>query len=478
MILNLPLFQWRPIGGGGCHGIMSSITYGGNFLDKMISVLVLQIVLLILNAIFSSAEISVISLNEAKVKQMAEEGDKRAEKAAMLLKKPARFLETIESAVTFASLLSGAFVAVYIGGFLKAGCMHLLAKWNISVSGQVMSVAAIVAAALLLTYINLLFGEILPKRIAMSRTEEDSFKMVGILFFFAKIFAPLAVLLSVSSSLLLRIIGINPEEEQEVVTEEEIRMMLAEGKEQGTIQNEESKLIQNVFEFNDTTAEQVSTRRRDLVCLNLEDNAEEWEKTIRECRFSHFPIIDSNQEDVVRILDTKDYFRSEDKSKEYVMKHAVDTPYFVPENMKANVLFANMKQTRIYFAVVLDEYGGMSGIVTLHDLVEALVGELEEEEMPAKPEDIERIAEGVWRIQGCAQLDEVSETLNVEFSEIFDTFSGFVWDAIGRVPAEGEKFSIEANGLKIDVENIKNHMVDYAIVRKIPRKKIEKEPEE
>ena len=302
--------------------------------------------------------------------------------------------------------------------------------------------------------------------------------IAGILFFFAKIFAPLAVLLSVSSSLLLRIIGINPEEEQEVVTEEEIRMMLAEGKEQGTIQNEESKLIQNVFEFNDTTAEQVSTRRRDLVCLNLEDNAEEWEKTIRECRFSHFPIIDSNQEDVVGILDTKDYFRSEDKSKEYVMKHAVDTPYFVPENMKANVLFANMKQTRIYFAVVLDEYGGMSGIVTLHDLVEALVGELEEEEMPAKPEDIERIAEGVWRIQGCAQLDEVSEVLNVEFSEIFDTFSGFVWDAIGRVPAEGEKFSIEANGLKIDVENIKNHMVDYAIVRKIPRKKIEKEPEE
>ena len=242
---------------------MSSITYGGNFLEKMISVMMLQIVLIILNVLFSSAENSLISLNEAKVKQMAEEGDKRAEKAALLLKKPARFLETIESAVTFASLLSGAFVAVYIGGFLKTGCMHVFAKWNISVSGQVMSVAAIVVAALLLTYINLLFGEILPKRIAMSRTEEDSFKMVGILFFFAKIFAPLAVLLSVSSSLLLRIIGINPEEEQEVVTEEEIRMMLAEGKEQGTIQNEESKLIQNVFEFNDTTAEQVSTRRRD-----------------------------------------------------------------------------------------------------------------------------------------------------------------------------------------------------------------------
>ena len=133
--------------------------------------------------------------------------------------------------------------------------------------------------------------------------------MIGILFLVAKLFAPLAGLLHISSNIFLRIVGINPEEEQEVVTEEEIRMMLAEGKEQGTIQKEESKLIQNVFEFNDTTAEQVSTRRRDLVCLNLEDDAQEWEKTIRECRFSHFPIIDSNQEDVVGILDTKDYFR-------------------------------------------------------------------------------------------------------------------------------------------------------------------------
>ena len=138
--------------------------------------------------------------------------------------------------------------------------------------------------------------------------------------------------------------------------------------------------------------------------------------------------------------------------------------------MKANILFAHMKKVRIYFAVVLDEYGGMSGIVTLHDLVEALVGELEEEEMPAKPEDIKKIKEDVWRIQGCAQLDEVSEALGVEFPEVFDTFSGFVWDAIGRVPAEGEKFSLEVNDLKIDVKNIENHMVDYAIVRKVKKR--------
>lgn len=441
----------------------------------MIGILVLQIILIILNAIFSNAEISIIAMNDAKIKQMAEDGDKRAQKAAMLIEQPAKFLETIQVAVTFAQLISGAFVAVYFGEILKDILMKKIAVWNVSLSEQTVLALMIIVTAILLTYINLLFGEILPKRVAMSKSEDIDLKTAGVLFFFAKIFTPLAALLGLSSNLFLRLIGINPEEEQEVVTEEEIRMMLAEGKEQGTIQNEESKLIQNVFEFNDTTAEQVSTRRRDLVCLNLEDTAEEWEKTIRECRFSHFPIIDSNQEDVVGILDTKDYFRSEDKSKNYVMEHAVDKPYFVPENMKANILFANMKQTRIYFAVVLDEYGGMSGIVTLHDLVEALVGELEEEEMPAKPEDIEKMAESVWKIQGCAQLDEVSEALGVEFPEVFDTFSGFVWDAIGRVPAEGEKFSLEANGLRIDVKNIKNHMVDYAIVRKSKRKRINDE---
>ena len=408
-------------------------------------------------------------MNETKIKQMAEEGDRRAEKAVLLLEKPAKFLEAIQAAVTFAGLLSGAFVAVYFAEFVKSVVMEVFAGRMIASEQAVYGVSVIVVT-LILTYVNLLFGEILPKRAAMSKSEDDAFKMVGILFLVAKLFAPLAGLLHISSNIFLRIVGINPEEEQEVVTEEEIRMMLAEGKEQGTIQKEESKLIQNVFEFNDTTAEQVSTRRRDLVCLNLEDDAQEWEKTIRECRFSHFPIIDSNQEDVVGILDTKDYFRSEDKSKEYVMKNAVDDPYFVPENMKANILFAHMKKVRIYFAVVLDEYGGMSGIVTLHDLVEALVGELEEEEMPAKPEDIKKIKEDVWRIQGCAQLDEVSEALGVEFPEVFDTFSGFVWDAIGRVPAEGEKFSLEVNDLKIDVKNIENHMVDYAIVRKVKKR--------
>ena len=450
---------------------MSSITYGGNFLDKMISVLVLQIVLLILNAIFSSAEISVISLNEAKVKQMAEEGDKRAEKAAMLLKKPARFLETIESAVTFASLLSGAFVAVYIGGFLKAGCMHLLAKWNISVSGQVMSVAAIVAAALLLTYINLLFGEILPKRIAMSRTEEDSFKMVGILFFFAKIFAPLAVLLSVSSSLLLRIIGINPEEEQEVVTEEEIRMMVDAGSEKGTIDNEEKDMIQNVFEFDDLTIDEICVHRTDVDLLWVEDSIEEWEQLIHESRHSYYPVCGETVDDIIGVLDAKDYFRLRTKDRDHVMKEAIKQPYFVPENIKAATLFQNMKKTGNYFAVVLDEYGGMDGIITVRNLIEQLVGDLNDEAEIGQPSEIELISTDTWKIMGSASLDDVAEELKIKLPvDEYETFGGYIFGELGAVPDDGSQFELETDDLWIKVMRVKEHRVENTVVKKLPPK--------
>ena len=431
--------------------------------DSTILQIVILLVLIAINAFFAMSEIAIVTFNDNKLKKMAEDGNKRAAILHKMVSEPSKFLSTIQIGVTLAGFMAAGSAA---DKFSEPFAAFLSSYMPLPAAQTI----ALISITLLLAYFNLVLGELVPKRIAMHHPEKISLMVAPIIRFVFTISKPFVAVLSASTNLVLRLFGISADDQPEQVTEEEIRMMLAEGKEQGTIQKEESKMIQNVFEFNDTTAEQVSTRRRDLVCLNLEDDAQEWEKTIRECRFSHFPIIDSNQEDVVGILDTKDYFRSEDKSKEYVMKNAVDDPYFVPENMKANILFAHMKKVRIYFAVVLDEYGGMSGIVTLHDLVEALVGELEEEEMPAKPEDIKKIKEDVWRIQGCAQLDEVSEALGVEFPEVFDTFSGFVWDAIGRVPAEGEKFSLEVNDLKIDVKNIENHMVDYAIVRKVEKR--------
>ena len=261
--------------------------------------------------------------------------------------------------------------------------------------------------------------------------------------------------------------GINPNEEEEVVTEEDIRMMLAEGNEQGTIQDEESWMIKNIFEFDDTTAGQISTHKKEAVCLYMEDSEEEWAKIIQQSRHTYYPICGEDQDDIIGILNTKIYFRSEEKERDFIMKQAVEKPFFVPEEMRANALFNQMKQTRHYFAVVLDEYGCMFGIVTIHDLIETLVGELEEEKGPAEPADIEKMDENTWRIRGDSSLEDVAECFDEKLpTEIYDTFSGFISELIGRIPEEGEHFVCESEHLTIEVMNVKNHIVDYALVKK------------
>ena len=432
----------------------------------MIGALIIQIVLIFINAVFASAEIAVISMNDAKLKKLTQEGDTRAKKLGWLTEQPAKFLSTIQVAITLAGLLGGAFAAENFASPL----VDALLSTGLPIHRSVLHSIVVFLITLVLTYFQIVFGELVPKRLAMKKCEPMALGMAGFLFYVSKITTPLVWLLTVSTNFVLRLMKIDPNEEEEIVTEEEIRMMLAEGNQQGTIQVEESEMIQNVFELNDTFVDEVCTHRRDVAFLYLEDSEEDWAKTIQESRFTYYPICDKNQDDIVGILDTKDYFRSENRSKDYVMENAVNRPFFVPETMRINVLFARMKQMRTYFAVVLDEYGATSGIVTLHDLVEALVGDLDDEEEPLKPDDIEMIKEGVWRIAGSADLEEVNEELHIKLpDEDYDTFSGFVWGEINRVPADGESFSLEACGLKIEVKNVKNHMVDYALVRKLPK---------
>lgn len=429
----------------------------------MVGAIILQVILIFMNAVFASAEIAVISMSDAKLRHTAQEGDKRARRLAFLTEQPAKFLATIQVAITLAGLLGGAFAADNFAGPL----VSLLVRAGVPVPESVLHSAVLVVITLVLTFFSLVFGELVPKRIAMKKAEFIALGMSNMLYFVSKLFAPLVWLLTASTNGVLRVLGVNPDEEDEVVTEEEIRMMLAEGKEQGTIQEEERRLIQNVFEFDDTSAEQVSTHRRDVVFLDVEDGEEVWAKTIQESRHTYYPVCEESADNVIGILDTKDYFRSENRTIDYLMEHAVDKPVFVPEGMRANALFNKMKQAKNYFAVVLDEYGGITGIVTMHDLLELLVGEIEEEEAPPKPDDIEKLDEETWRVQGDADLQEVAETFHVDFPvDVYDTFNGLICGTIGRIPAEGEHFTCETCGLVIEVMNVKNHTVEYALVRR------------
>ena len=438
----------------------------------MMQPLILLIILIFLNAAFASAEIAVISMKDTRLKKLTEEGNSKAIKLTALTKQPARFLATIQVAITLASLLQSAFAAENFAGPL----VSVLVNAGVTIPESVLRSVCVVVITLILAYFNLVFGELVPKRVAMKKAESMALGMANILYLVSKCFAPVVWLLTASTNLMLRLLGMNPDEEGEAVTEEEIRMMLAEGNEKGTIPAEENELIQNVFEFNDISVEEICTHRRDVNLLSLSDSEEEWEEIIGSNRHTYYPVCRENSDDIIGVLDSRDYFRLKDKNRDYVMKRAVEKALFIPESMRANVLFGKMKQTRTYFAVIIDEYGGMSGIITLHDLVEALVGDLDEKEEIFKPADIEKLSETTWKIQGCADLEEVAVSLERTFpTDIYDTFNGYVCDRLGRVPSNGESFEWEGDGLHIAVKDVNNHIIGETVVQVLA---VEEEEEE
>ncbi len=422
----------------------------------MIGPILLQVILICLNAIFASAEIAVISMNETKLRTMASNEDSRALKLLSLTSQPAKFLATIQVAITLAGLLGSAFAAENFAEPL----VNLMVNAGINISENILKSGSVFVITLILAYFNLVFGELVPKRIAMKKSESMALGMSGMLYVVSKAFAPLVFLLTVSTNAILRIIGINPNENEEKISEEEIRMLLAAGNEQGTIDAEENEMIQNVFKFDDISVKQVCTHRIDVISLNVQDDIEEWEKTIHESRHKYYPIYNRDIDNIVGVLDTKDYFRINNKSKEIIMENAVDKAYFIPGGVKANVLFQNMKSTRNYFAVIIDEYGGLSGIITLHNLMEVLVGDIYENEENSKLEEIVQINETEWLIRGYANLDNVEEILEVELpTDMYDTYNGFICGLIGRVPNDGESFECEYCGLKIKVHDVENHRI-------------------
>ena len=429
-------------------------------MDQSILLMILfQVVLIMLNAIFASAEIAVISFNDMKLQKLVEEGDKRAAKLAALTAQSSKFLSTIQVAITLSGFLGSAFAADNFSGYLVAGFKAL----GIHAPESVMNSAAVVITTLILSYFTLIFGELVPKRIAMRKAEALSLALAGLLSAIAKLFAPIVWLLTISTNSILRLIGIDPDADDEEVSEESIRMMVDAGSEQGAIDMDEKEFIQNVFEFDDLTAKDIAVHRTEICFLWLEDSMEVWDETIQTNRYTRYPVCGETSDTIIGILNTKDYFRLEDKSRESVLQNAVKPAYFIPENIKADVLFNNMRRSRNTMAVVLDEYGGVSGIV-----VEQLVGELVDEE-PEEDLEIERINGGIWKIRGSAPLDEVSKAIGIEIeSENYDTLNGLIIEALGRIPKDGTQFEVDTAGLRIRVMDVQDHQVTSAIVSILP----------
>ncbi len=433
--------------------------------QSLVLLLLVQVILILLNAIFACLEIAYISTNERHLERLAKRGDRRARRLLKLSKEPARFLATIQVAITLSGFLGSAFAADHFSENVTDWLIGL----GIPLSVQVLDTVAVILITFILSYVTLVFGELVPKRLAMQRSEQLSLALSGLLWSVNKLFAPLVWLLTASTNSVLRMLGINPNAEKEPVSEEEIRMMVDESSEQGEIDTEEKQFIQNVFEFDDLTAGEISTHRTEIEALFLEDSDEKWAETIHTTRYSRYPVCDESLDKIVGVLIVRDWFRLEDRSRANVMKQVVRPPIFVSEHVKADTLFRNMRQNRTPFVVVCDEYGGIKGIVSMSDLIERLVGEIADEDDAATPEetipDIESLGEGVWKIQGMASLDDVSKALDITLeAEGCDTFSGYILGHLGEIPEDGEQVTLEVDGLAIEVREMLNRRVGEAIV--------------
>lgn len=428
----------------------------------MLGQILLQVILIGLNAIFACAEIAVISMNDTKLEQLTAQGDKRAIRLTHLTSQPAKFLATIQVAITLSGFLGSAFAADNFAGSLTKWLRSL----GVPMSERTLGTISVVIITIILSYFTLIFGELVPKRIAMKKAEKLALGMSAMISFIAKIFAPIVWVLTMSTNGILRLCGIDPEAEDDEVSEEEIRMLVDVGNRKGVIDSQEKEFIQNVFEFDDLAVGEFATHRKDISILWLEEDLEEWEQIIHDSRHTRYPVCAESVDDVVGILNVKDYFRLTDKSRENVMEQAVQQPFFVPEGIRADVLFRQMKESRNHFAVVLDEYGGMEGIVTINDLLEQLVGDLEDETNgEEKKVGIEQMDEQTFKIYGNLPLDEVARTLKVALPiEEYETFSGFVFATYGSVPVDGSRIEVNTDKLHILVTKIYEHQVEEAIV--------------
>lgn len=435
--------------------------------NSIVSLLLIQIILIALNAVFASAELAVLSVNEAKINRLADHGSKKARRLRKLLKEPAKFLSTIQIAITLSGFLGSAFAA---DGFSDP-LVDWLVGLGVTLSRNTLDTLSVIFITLVLSYFTLIFGELVPKRIAMKKSEALALEVSGIVSGISVLFKPIVWLLSVSTNTVLRMLGINPNETEEQICEEDIRMMVETGGETGAIDKDEQNFIQNVFEFDDLSVVEILTHRTDLTMLWLEDTDETWEKVICNSSFSRYPVCDGSPDRVVGVLNAKIYLREKDKNRDNIMCSALEPAYFVPETVKADVLFRNMKQTHNTFAVVLDEYGGLTGIVTIQDLIEELVGELQENPSiseTAEPQ-IRQLDCDIWEISGNAELDEIERAIGVTFdTEYINTFTGYIFDHLKGIPDDGKtNIELKLDNISVTIKEIRDHQVVLAEIKKI-----------
>jgi putative hemolysin len=411
-----------------------------------------------LNAFFASSEIAIISLNDNKIKKMAEEGHKKAKLIDNLTSEPSRFLATIQVGVTLSGLLASALASESFADILT----NAIKSTGLPVAESILKTVSLIVITLILSYFTLVFGELVPKRIAMQKPEEISMFSIRPLCFLSSLTIPFVRFLTLSTNFIIRLFGMNPDSQEERITEEEIRMMVDVGQEKGVIQGTEKEMINNIFEFDDTNASEIMTHRTDIIALPIGSNFHEVMDTVINEKYSRIPVYEESIDNIVGILQTKDLliFRETNPADSFELKNIIRHPFFVPESKKTDELFKEMKKHKTHMAIIIDEYGGTAGIVTIEDLLEEIVGNIFDE-YDDEEKEIDKIDENTFIIDGIISLDEVQDFLKVDLPvEEFETLSGFIIGELGRIPDEMEKPAVEFNGVIFKVEEVDDKRIE------------------
>lgn len=429
--------------------------------------LLLQVVLILVNAFFAATEIAVISLNENVLRHQAEDGDKKAAKLLKIVETPTRFLSTIQIGITLAGFLGSAFAADNFAGRIRDWAA---ASYQLDAgAAAAVNTLSVILITIILSFFTLVFGELVPKRIAMQKTDKVARMACGVVSVLAAFMRPIIWLLTVSTNGMLRLLHIDPNAEDDEVSEEEIRMMVDIGEEKGAIESGEKEMIENIFEFNNMTAEDVMIHRTDVVMLWAEDPDEEIVRTIEETGLTRFPVYEEDADDVVGVLNTRTYLLNARLERPRPLRELLTPAYFVPESVRTDVLFRDMQAKKIHMAVVVDEYGGTSGIITMEDLLEEIVGNIYDEFDPQEDQEIVQLEANLWRVAGSADLEEVAEALDMELPEDgeCDTLGGLVFAQLSVIPEDGSHPAVDIYGLHIEVEELTDRRVEWALVSKL-----------
>ena len=424
---------------------------------------------ILVNAFFSGTEMAVISLNDTKMRKLAEDGDRNAKRMLKFLDNPGTFLATIQVGVTLAGFLSSAFASGSFAGKLAAA---------VDPSGSKAWVEPLftVLITIVLSFFSLILGELVPKRVAQKNPEKWAFRAYGVVRTFGIITKPFVKLLTAVTNAVLRLFRIDPNDNDKEVTEEEIRMMVDVGSESGNIEDAEKEMIDNVFEFNDKEVSEVMTHRTKIVALPDDASYRDAIKIATEERFSRIPIYMGTIDNIVGILHIKDLLGVTDQS--FALSELMREPLIVHESRKISSLFEQMKTSGTQIAVIVDEYGGTMGICTIEDMLEELVGSITDEFDDEERQNLIKLSNGDLIVAGDTTLSDLEGMLDMEFDEEeYDTIAGLVIQLLDRVPEEREKPIITYKNLSIKVLHVKDRWISKVLIHVIPESNGEKDIE-